>query len=329
MESRWLLYAMGGGLGHLQRSLSLARAAANQGIFCTIVSNSPWVETVAAADFFSSKIQFKPLPSDIKPSQAAVAFRGLLQQSWEAFVVDTFPRGLGGELAELLPKINALKVWTHRDLTPEYLERMKIREQWACQFDVLLAPGERGDLAENALKTAPWLLLRPFELMSRREARCVLGVDLSAPLVIVVGSGRQQEPQRFAQLAQRLAADLDGLAQVRFASLAPFAGAINAWPLLRLLPAADLLVGAGGYNTVHEARALKLPLFGLPQPRLYDRQARRLGASAYSSEDALAYAVRCALPNSSAAIDIRYDDGPAAAVRLLQSALGTGEITTS
>ena len=38
----------------------------------------------------------------------------------------------------------------------------------------------------------------------------------------------------------------------------------------------DLIIGAGGYNTVNECKATKTPLLGKPLKRVYDMQRGRL-----------------------------------------------------
>src|SRR5690349_9111998 len=42
-------------------------------------------------------------------------------------IVDTFPRGIGGELAGVLGSSDARKVLVHRDLNPRYVESAGIR----------------------------------------------------------------------------------------------------------------------------------------------------------------------------------------------------------
>ena len=56
----------------------------------------------------------------------------------------------------------------------------------------------------------------------------------------------------------------------------PNVGDLNAWPLLQLMQGIEVLVGAGGYNIVHESRATGTPLLALPKVRLYDNQLKRL-----------------------------------------------------
>jgi hypothetical protein len=73
----------------------------------------------------------------------------------------------------------------------------------------------------------------------------------------------------------------------------PEALRVPLWPALAVLPGVDVLVGAGGYNTVQEARATGTPFVALVRSRLYDRQALRLRAEerAGSVEELLERAV--------------------------------------
>ena len=68
---------------------------------------------------------------------------------------------------------------------------------------------------------------------------------------------------------------------------------VMVWPLLVALPGADLLIGAGGYNTVYESRAIGVPLLAKGQSRLYDRQKRRLFYNEFcDGDDAILKSVR-------------------------------------
>lgn len=200
----------------------------------------------------------------------------------DALVVDTFPRGLAGELPELLDGERRPKVWVHRDMTPEYASRPDV-VQAASGFDLVLAPGEHGPLAEqlDVRSTAPWLGVDFGEMLSRTEARGALGVS-QEPVVLVIGSPNAEENAEVATLAAKLAEGELGWS-VRFASLdvAAVPEALRAppvWPLMKLFAGVDALIGAGGYNTVYEARATGVPLLAVPRARLYDRQELRLRA---------------------------------------------------
>jgi len=47
---------------------------------------------------------------------------------------------------------------------------------------------------------------------------------------------------------------------------------IEHWPASDLFPAAGVVIGGAGYNTIHECLAWQVPLIAHPWPRKYDRQ---------------------------------------------------------
>jgi UDP:flavonoid glycosyltransferase YjiC (YdhE family) len=120
------------------------------------------------------------------------------------------------------------------------------------------------------------------ELWSREVALARLSAPADRPVVLVVAAGRPSEVGEMGAIATRLHRALQARAAVRLATLASQPLPISSptvvvhWPLLELLGGVDLVVGAGGYNTVHECRATKRPLLAFAQPRMYDRQQRRL-----------------------------------------------------
>jgi hypothetical protein len=288
-RSRWMIYALGGGLGHLTRAVSLARPALRRGHDVRILTNSPCaraipVEWWLGADDCLEVLDLTLGPADARPIVAAAIERFRP----DVFVVDTFPRGLGGELAELLPELACRRVLIHRDLNPRYIARAGLREFVASHYDRLILPGEPAPLADlpRAVATLPWLICDEADMLDQAEARAALGVHgPGRPVVAVVGCGRAEEVRASANMAARLAEAIGEEAAVRLVAPAGFGETIpgliapSAWPLLRVMRGIDLLVGAGGYHTVHEARATRTPLIAVPRPRLYDRQARRLSAA--------------------------------------------------
>lgn len=291
---RWLIYALGGGSGHLARSLALARAAARRGHHVRILSNSPLAPMFRPGNCLLNiphSIDITPLDDLWERDPLARCIRRIVVQGgYDVLVVDTFPRGLAGELADLLPGVAVVKVLVHRTVSPRYVDQFSLQPV-SSRYDLILMPGEQGVLRElpQAVGTQPWLLADASELLSPDRARGLLRVPHQdkRPLVVVSGCGKPDEWKWAAALSRQLDRDLSPLAVVRLASLAAPSAVphddheavdipLGRWPLLLLLRGVDILVGAGGYNTVYEARATSTPLLALPQPRLYDNQAARL-----------------------------------------------------
>ena len=278
---RWLIYALGGGLGHLTRSVALARAAGRRGVPCTLLANSPYAECLPVTRELNADDRLIIIPPDLDRDATAARVRDVLGKTeFGLLVVDTFPRGLGGELADLHPSMSVPKALVHRDLNPRYVESYQLTD-FVQFYDGVLLPGEDGPLGGHpaALHTEPWLIRDSDELMSRTDARRqLIGEDLDEnPIVLVSGSGRSDEIDQMGQLADWLREHLAGRAHVCFTSPDRAEDRQReSWPVFGLYAGVDVLIGAGGYNTVSEARATQTPLLAFARQRLYDRQQARL-----------------------------------------------------
>lgn len=301
----WFLYALGGGWGHLTRAAALARAAAPRHAV-RIFANSPYAglvrERLPGVEIITGELR------------AADADR---------FLVDAFPRGLGGELPPLLAGTDRPRIFIHRDLNPQYVESRNLRPFVEAHYDLVIQPGAAEDAPLSGLPraavTAPWLIRSAHELPSPEAARALLGVD-SRPCALVCASGNQDELAWYERAAAALTAALPHAA-VRLVS-AEGAG-LRYWPAMDLLPAADVVVGGAGYNTVNECAACGAPLVARAWPRLYDRQRRRAAAHAnvtlVETPEEAAAAARCLLekPRPHA---LAYVNGAVEAVALIERA---------
>lgn len=279
-------------MGHLTRALALARRAVRRGVSVQIISNSPLASALANPRCrqlvdWKPGIELIPIPVEGRKAEVTRRVHCALREAPPAdvLVVDTFPRGLAGELPDLLAVAPSFKVLVHRRLNPDYV-RWGNLESFAAHYDLVLVPGEEAAFAHlpRALRTDPWLISTADEILPAALARAALGVDplQSLPVVVVVGSGKPDETLAAATAATNLANRAEGQALVRFITCdeqaLAAAGTLGCslWPILPLHAGIDLLIGAGGYNTVHEARATGTRLVAVPQPRLYDQQASRL-----------------------------------------------------
>ncbi len=332
---RWLVYALGGGLGHLTRSLALARAAVRAGHQVRILSNSSAAHRLPLGGDEWAGIRVETPPAGCVAREDIAGWVGgvLGAGDYEVFVVDTFPRGLAGELFELLDGIKAVRILVHRDLTTRYVEQFGLREVVRLYHGVLV-PGEPAPMDDvpHAIHTAPWLLLDAAELPDRCTVRMKLGVqDAGKSLVGVVRSGRPDEEA----LAGRVLARLRQVSKARILEFRPFdpvpseppdSDTVTVWPLLRVMPGLDVLVGAGGYNTVQEARAIGVPYFGFAHRRLYDRQDRRLrpGERVWDEDDAVARVLERLGRPRPVAMPIGYRNGVGDAVAMIDRLLKRG-----
>ncbi|MBZ5621343.1 MAG: UDP-N-acetylglucosamine--LPS N-acetylglucosamine transferase [Acidobacteriia bacterium] len=283
----WLIYALGGGWGHLTRAVALARIAQPERPV-RILTNSPYAGIVAGSlpDLDLVVLDARAPAAETR----AAAMREIAEFRPSCLIVDTFPRGIGGELAGMLATLSARKVLVHRDLNPRYVAVARIRAFVAAHYDVVLVPGagegsQLGDLP-IAFETGPWLVRCADEIPDLGQARELLRL---APheehCVLVCASGKKDELAWYGEVVSRLR-ELDRSVPVR--SLAaerppqcPDECWVRYWPAIDLFGAAAVVVGGAGYNTVQESLAWDVPLVLRPWPRAYDRQelrARRASA---------------------------------------------------
>ena len=109
----------------------------------------------------------------------------------------------------------------------------------------------------QAHKTGPWLACAAQDILPKEQARkqLMLGDERVALLI----SGRRDEEA----IWQRQATNL----REAGSPLAVYAAADGRYPMMRYLRAFDLVVGAGGYHTVHECRAAGVALKAVPMKR--------------------------------------------------------------
>lgn len=289
----WLIYAMGGGWGHLVRALALGRLVADRKQV-TVLCNSPYSADLllyAAGDDHQPIVAgcyLEAIPHTLSATETRDRVREAIAHSTDdLLIVDTFPQGLGGELADLLPQMNATpRILVHRDLNPEGVRAQNLHRFVADNFDLIAIPGEPRDLPFAELPqveyTAPWLIRSASELGDRTHSLKLLRLNPAETdrLVLVLAAGRDEELRLYGQLTVALAKALPGVT-VRCLSPdrppeCPLELWTFHWPGIECLPAADVVVGGGGYNTFYECAAVGVPLVAFAFPRQYDRQAHRV-----------------------------------------------------
>ncbi|MBD2452050.1 UDP-N-acetylglucosamine--LPS N-acetylglucosamine transferase [Nostoc sp. FACHB-152] len=280
MTNTWLIYALGGGWGHLNRALALGRIAAAQ-TNVKIITNSRYAQHVSNE---GCRIHCIPDDNDF-PVTCQEVREIVLNTECDRLIIDTFPRGLGGELADILPQMHSIaRILIHRDINPDYVTAKNLRSFVAENYDQVIVPGEGEDLPladlANVQHTAPWLIRNAWELADKMTVRShILKVEPSIKTIVVCAAGNASELSLFAQLTQRLQQNFLDCAVRILAANCPAKNLEDLWishhPGMECLAAADVVVGGAGYNTVYECAALGVPLVAFAFKRLYDRQAKR------------------------------------------------------
>jgi Glycosyltransferase family 28 C-terminal domain len=287
LTNNWLIYALGGGWGHLNRALSLGRIAATQRKV-TIITNSPYAKQIGNEGCIVQQI-----PHDADFAATCQNVREIvLNTQCDRLIIDTFPRGLGGELVDILPQLRHIpRILIHRDINPDYIIAKGLRKFVTENFDAVIVPGEGEDLPlcdlPRVQHTAPWLIRNPWELADSIKTQ-FFKFDQSVKNVLICAAGQASELPLFTQIVLRLHEEFTEYAVKILAVNCPKECPPKLWvshhPGIECIAAADVVVGGAGYNTVYECAALGVPLVAFAFKRMYDRQEKRASKS-YQVED--------------------------------------------
>jgi UDP:flavonoid glycosyltransferase YjiC (YdhE family) len=290
--SRALLISTNGtGLGHLTRSMAIARR---------LSAVQPLLLTTSQAIGVAREQGFL---CEYFPSQAAGGPGGPVQ--WE----DRLQRRLGELIEAYEPSVlvfdgvspywgllgaldrtrGLASVWCRRPLwRPGYGEE-KLRLSSA--FDAVLEPGElaaeedRGATVarrEEAVRVDPILYLDREELLAPDRAAAELGLDPGSRAALVhLGAGPRVEAT-IAACVERLAREPDLQVAVLASAISPALSLPQevkvleaTYPISRLYRAFEFAVSAAGYNAFHELFQADVPALWVPMPRETDDQAAR------------------------------------------------------
>ncbi|MEB3327665.1 MAG: hypothetical protein VKQ33_00360 [Candidatus Sericytochromatia bacterium] len=288
MRLAW--YALGGGLGHLQRALAVLRwLRPRLGAEAPLVVTSSAYAHLALAEGLPclrlpGAHEAQALPEGVASGLARQALAALGPIG--CLVVDTFPDGLHGELTPAVLAGATHKVLVARPGggTPE------ASPAWGC-YDRVVAP----------LPVAPWagveavgwvLARRPGEALAPADARRRLGLPAVAdrPLIVAMHAGDPGEVVGLFGLVRDASERLGQPHDLRFFTPLPLGGwlvdprVVHPWPASELLEAVDLLVTGGGYNATAEADAFGVRALQVAFRRSHDDQAARVGQRARAAQ---------------------------------------------
>lgn len=198
-----------------------------------------------------------------------------------------------GVIAARIARPNVKLVWIRRGLWQKKIHRFALPLQ-SKAMDLILEPGDyafeydHGPTAKrkDAVRTAPVSLYQANEVLDRKSARDLLGLDQNRPAVLVqLGTGADDANEKMAAALKGLInwpnlqvvltkdpVDKNGT------SLAPSGldlKVIRYFPLARVLSAFDAGICATGYNGVHELLAAGLPTVLISNIRGMDDQEAR------------------------------------------------------
>lgn len=256
-----VIYALGGGLGHLSRALVLAREIDAIAILHRAPGDGlPDIDVPPGVRLIGVNAGWTP--ADLRACLA-----GLAQQA-PVLVVDTFPAGVAHELDDAL-----LSAFGHRVLIRRYLRTGAYDDEaaLAARFDTMLVPYREaacewdGEPGAGAVHVGFLVRALALDSVSDSVPDDVSGAALD--LVIIGDAGRL--PPGWRALLPARTRCVSG----RF----------------RALPAARRYLGTGaGHNLTYELHEAGVCFAVMPCERRYDdqfRRADRLGAGVYTRDD--------------------------------------------
>ncbi len=280
----------GTGLGHLTRSMAIARRLADRAepLFVTLSAAAPVVERMGFPVEYVPAYATPASGNDYRWSRRLRArLRAVIAEAEPAVIVfdGTHPYEA---LLGALPA-DATAVWCRRPLWKRGSSRVPLGRAGA--FDAVLEPGELAAaedagptvaLRDRAHRVEPIVLLDRAELLPRAEAAAELGLDPEVPTVLVsLGQGaevRDATRRALSVLAARGGVQVAALSSALAAAGSVPEGVVElraTYPMSRYFAAFDAAVAAAGYNAYHELIALGVPSLFVPMARDTDDQPAR------------------------------------------------------
>ncbi len=291
-----LYYAPGGGLGHLTRAIAILRQwNQHTGRPSLLVTYSPYA-SLASREGIAVRQVSGPDPHLLKR-----VFRNAAPR---LVVVDTFPRGIVGEIAEIVPGLECPAVLVQRFLNPFYLRQFNVAAFVGQYYRLVVR------IADSLLpQTISQRTVDVPPVTVREEGELPRGLARSGWLFVDWGEG--QGSGIYLEVAQEVARRRGKELRV----LRP--GEI--YPAVELMGKAELVIGGGGYNLFHEAALIGAPAIFVPGRRMYDDQfGRTTGAAQARSPQALRLLLEAEPP---APLPPHSGGGATAAVGVIQALL--------
>jgi len=281
----------GTGLGHLTRSMAIARRLERlDPLFLTLSGAAPVVRDQGFPVEYVASYTTPGAGSDWRWSRR---LRGRLRAAFAEAAADVLvfdgAHPYQGLIDALPATRGAKRVWCRRPMWKPGSNRGALaRESF---FDAVLEPGEfassedRGPTTERraaAHTVAPIVLCDDDDLVGREEAARDLGLDPQATCILVnLGQGPEVRA-----LAERCVEHLSGRPGVQVAVLSSAIAAgldvpdgvvhlRSTYPISRYFRAIDGAVAAAGYNAYHELIRFGVPSLFAPMLRQTDDQAAR------------------------------------------------------
>ncbi len=282
----------GTGLGHLTRSMAIARRldAGFEPMVLTLSAAAPVVRELGFPVEYVASYGTPGAGSDWRWSRRLRArLRVAISEAAPHVVVFDGAHPYQALIDAIRGARGVRAVWCRRPMWRPGSNRGALERSGF--FDAVLEPGEvaesedRGPtvaLREGAHRVGPMVFGKQEELVTRAEAERELGLEPGKVNVLVqLGQGPE-----VAGAAERCLRHLAGREGVQVAALSSAIARLpgvpegvvhlrSTYPISRYFAAFDLAVSAAGYNAYHELIRFRVPALYVPMPRLTDDQPAR------------------------------------------------------
>ena len=293
-----IYYAPGGGLGHLTRGIAILRQWRKRtGRPALLLSYSP----------FAPLARKEGIGVREMPGPDAGALKRILDRAGpRALVVDTFARGIMGEMADLVPSLDIPTILIQRYLNPAYLRQFNVTAFVGRFYRLVVRLADAlppQTLSQQTVDVPPVTIREMRELPPVTQRAGWLFVDW----------GEGSEP--FIQAAQEAA--------VRQGKTLRVARPAESYPAVDQMAGHELVMGDGGYNLYHEAALTGSPTIFVPGRRMYDDQFARTAAAVQARTPAALGALLQGFPPEP--LPSHSGEGAAAVVAVIQALLAAAE----
>ena len=268
-----LYYAMGGGLGHLTRARAFLHTLGIEGASTLFTSSR-----LAGDPRVTGGLPVFHVPADLDGDREGLrAFleRSIADLGASRLVVDAFPAGILGELADWTPP-PGLALW--------HLARLLRWERYSADASLRLPRFERTFVLEElhddhrGVLEATSVEIRHLDLV---DPPCTPPEPVEASYALVVHSGPDEETNDLVACARELLRADGSEARIVVASpesprdLPPDVSWRDAFPATALYAGAERIVAAAGFNVVRQTAPFRTKRFLVPYPRRFDDQFAR------------------------------------------------------
>lgn len=282
----------GTGLGHLTRSMAIARRL-GPGIEPLVLTLSAAAPVVAEQGFPVEYVASHSTPGAGSSWRWSRRLRGRLRAAFAEARPDALVFDGVHPYEALLGALGAApgmhRVWCRR---PMWLPGSNLgaleRERF---FDAVLEPGELAEAEDRgptvarrdrARRVGPIVFCEQRDLLARADAERELGLE-PGRLNVLVSLGQGAEVHDAAARSLRALAGREGVQVAALSSAIGELGELGervvhlraTYPMSRYFHAFDVAIAACGYNAFHELVRFGVPTLWIPMPRETDDQAAR------------------------------------------------------